>query len=380
MIIFRYLAREVLLSMFAVSGILLLIIVSGRFVKYLAEAASGKLAANALLAIIAYRLPGFLELILPLGLFIGFLLSYGRMYMDSEMTVLNACGFSLSRLLLFSFFPAIVVALLVAGLTLVVSPYGIARSDNILMLQKNRNQFDHLTPAQFQYSSSGDSITYAETLSDDRKQLRGVFMAEMREAVNGDKEIPKLVIINAERGEQVVDPNNGLRYLKLYNGARYLGNPGERNYEVVEFEVYWQYLPSDVNPFSKHSKISADSLPTRALFDSDKPDHVAALHWRMSLPVLVVVITLLAVPLSKTNPRQGRYVQMIPAILLYIVYLVCLNAARGAVEEGDSGPLATIWTVHAVFLGIALLLLSWPPLRRWHRSRQARKQGGIASA
>ena len=380
MIIFRYLAREVLFSMLAVSGVLLLIIVSGRFVKYLAEAASGKLAADALLAIVGYRLPGFLELILPLGLFIGFLLAYGRMYMDSELTVLYACGFSLRRLLLYSFFPAIVVALLVAGLTLVISPYGIAKSDNILMMQKNRNQFDHLTPAQFQYSSAGDSITYAESLSDDRKQLHGVFMAEMRAEANGDQEPPALVIIKAEHGEQVINSENGLRYLKLSNGARYVGNPGERNYQVVEFEDYWQYLPSEVNPFSKHSKISADSIPTTKLFGSQKPEHLAALHWRLALPVLVVVITLLAVPLSKTNPRQGRYVQMIPAILLYIFYLVCLNAARGAVEEGDAGPLETIWAVHAVFLCIAVLLLAWPVFRRWQRSREQFSHGGAASA
>ena len=73
MLIFRYLARDLLSSTFAVCTVLLLVILSGRFVKYLAQAAAGELDAGILLAVIGYRLPGFLELILPLAFFLGIL-------------------------------------------------------------------------------------------------------------------------------------------------------------------------------------------------------------------------------------------------------------------------------------------------------------------
>lgn len=373
MIIFRYLAREVMVSMVAVSGVLLLIIMSGRFVKYLADAAAGKLAPDVLFAIMGYRMPGFLELILPLGLFIAFLLAYGRLYMESEMVVLSACGMSQKRLIAYSFMPAAFVAVIVATLSLVISPIGIQKAEAILKDQKQRSEFDHLSPARFQPTQGGAGVTYAEELSDDRKIMQQVFMAEMGDSL--DEEKTGLAVITAQTGEQVIDPESGQNYLKLKDGFRYSGNPGENDYQVVAFETYWQHLPGDVSP--KRRSIKADSLPTLELIGSTSSENIAALHWRFSLPVLVLVVTLLAVPLSKTNPRQGRYVQMIPAILLYIVYLVSLNGARGAVEENNISPWVSIWAVHAGALAIASMLLIWPSVRLQIRAKRA---GGITHA
>lgn len=368
MIIFRYLAREVLVSMIAVSGVLLLIIMSGRFVRYLSEAAAGKLSPEVLFAIMGYRLPGFLELILPLGLFIAFLLAYGRLYMESEMVVLSACGMSQQRLVAYSLFPAGLVALVVALLSMFISPLGIEKTDDIFAAQKKRSEFDHMSPARFQLSSAGGGVTYAETLSDDRKLMKQVFIAEMGDSSDSDA-ASKLAVVVAATGEQVIDPDNGERYLKLSRGYRYSGNPGEADYRIVEFATYWQHLPRKDQGLRT---VEADSMPTLELFGSPDRDHIAALHWRLSLPVLVLIVTLLAVPLSKTNPRQGRYVQMIPAILLYIIYLVSLNAARGAVEDGAS-PWLTIWAVHGGVLTIAMILLFWPHWRlQWKARRDSR--------
>src|SRR5690554_1890877 len=112
-IVFRYLIRQIMVSMVAVSGILLLVFMSGRFIKYLGNAAEGEIPAGVLFSIMAYRFPGFLELILPLGLFIGILLAYGRMYLESEMTVLFACGVSDRELLQKTLIGAIPVMLVV---------------------------------------------------------------------------------------------------------------------------------------------------------------------------------------------------------------------------------------------------------------------------
>lgn len=383
MIIFRYLAREVLVSMIAVSGVLLLIIMSGRFVKYLSEAAAGKLDANVLFAIMGFRLPGFLELILPLGLFIAFLLAYGRLYMDSEMTVLSACGMSPRRLVAYSMLPAGLVAVAVAVLSLWISPVGISKANAILESQKQRSEFEHMSAARFQSTSDGSTVTYAERFTADHKVMQKVFMAQMANAgknsatttVSGEvkTEAPssRLALITAQTGEQVTDPNTGLRYLKLNDGHRYNGRPGEAEYEVVEFESYWQLLDTEVK--DPRDNVKADSLSTAVLMRSNETENIAALHWRFSLPVLVVVVTLLAVPLSKTNPRQGRYIQMIPAILLYIIYLVSLNAARGAVEDGDVSPWQSIWAVHGGALSIALMLLLWPYWRLQLKARRLRK-------
>lgn len=377
MIIFRYLAREVLLNMVAVSSVLLLIIMSGRFVKYLAQAASGELSPEVLLTIMGYRLPGFLELILPLGFFIAILLAYGRLHMDSEMTVLSACGLSQKRLLWFTLVPGLCVALFVGLLSTLISPLGVQKADLIIKQQSTRNEFDFISSAKFLETSNGGNVIYTREMSSDRKVMDWVFMAEMAQSKGSDDE-SNLSVIRARRGEQFIDPNTGERYLKLINGYRYEGRPGESDYQVTQFESYSQHIPrpKEVN----RANLKTDGRTTQDLWSSDRLQDIAALHWRLSLPVLVLVVTFLAVPLSRTEPRQGRYVQMIPAILLYIVYLVSLNAARGAVEDGDLGVFPGIWGVHAVFFAVAVVLFFWPNIKQtlWLNQRKGKQERGNA--
>lgn len=359
MIIFRYLAKEVLASMAAVSAVLLLIIMSGRFVRYLADAAAGKLDAEVLLTIMGYRLPSFLELILPLGFFIGILLAYGRLYVDSEMTVLSACGMSERRLVGYTFSTALFVAFIVGVLSLYISPLGVKAAEDLFVEQRNRTEFESLKPARFHKLSRHEGVSYAQSLSADRKKLQQVFLA-------GSGEInDKLSLLTAATGETVVNPLNGKRYLVLENGQQYRGQPGDLNYEVVTFSRYSQFIPEP--EFEARPKKATDGQSTRELWKAKTPEAHAALQWRLSLPILVLIIALLAVPLSRTQPRKGRYVKMIPAILLYIIYLVVSNAARGMMEEGKAPLPYFLWWVHGAFLLLALSLLILPTWLRFKR-------------
>ncbi|TNF13157.1 MAG: LptF/LptG family permease, partial [Pseudomonadales bacterium] len=188
MIVFRYLSREVLVTLSAVSAVLLVIIMSGRFIKYLAQAAQGVLDPGVLFMIMGYRIPGFLQLILPLGLFLGFLLAYGRLYLDSEMTVLSATGVSQQRLTAYSLAPALIVALLVGWLSLGLAPQGVAGVARILNQQDALTELDTLVPGRFQSIRDGSRVTYSQELSADRSELRGVFMSEKRFSTDGTSE------------------------------------------------------------------------------------------------------------------------------------------------------------------------------------------------
>src|SRR5690606_22474666 len=185
----------------AVSAVLLVIIMSGRFIKYLAQAAQGMLDPGVLLLIMGFRLPGFLQLILPLGLFLGILLAYGRLYLDSEMTVLSATGMSQRRLLLYSLAPAALVALLVGWLSLGLAPQGIAEVDRILNQQDSLTEFDTLVPGRFQTLRDGSRVTYTRDLSDDRSELAGVFISETNASAGSGKSRGLSVLV-AESGRQ----------------------------------------------------------------------------------------------------------------------------------------------------------------------------------
>lgn len=354
MIIFRYLCRELLGATLAVSAVLLLMVMSGRFVKYLAEAAAGDLSAGILFSLMGYRLPGFLELVIPLGFFVGILLAYGRLYIESEMTVLHACGFSERQLLRYTLVPALLVAAFVASMSLYLTPTGIERTSHLLTADKTRNEFDHLVPKKFVATGGDRAVYYAADLSDDKSTMHDVFLAELGNS-RGNMETDHQIVTVAREGVQKIDPETGLRYLVLRDGYRYEGIPGQSDYRQMAFASYEVLL--DIPRLRSKASEKLQSMSTAALWKSDSPRERANLHWRFSLPVLVLVVAILAVPLSRTNPRQGRYAKMIPAVLLYIIYLVALQGVRGAIEDGKIEHAWAIWLVHPPFLILGLLLL-----------------------
>lgn len=367
MIVFRYLSREVLVTLSAVSAVLLVIIMSGRFIKYLAQAASGALDPGVLFLIMGFRLPGFLQLILPLGLFLGILLAYGRLYLESEMTVLAATGMSQQRLLLITLAPAALVSLLVAWLSFSLAPQGATQFSLLINKQDAMTEFDTLVPGRFQALRDGTRVTYTEQLSDDRVNLGGVFISEKRMSSDQSKDRGITVLV-AEKGHQEVR-NDGSRYLILENGYRYDGNPGEANYRAIKYDTYGALLPK---PDISDEVTDRDAIPTSELLSGeDSPRNRAELQWRVSLPILVFIVTLMAVPLARVNPRQGRFLKLLPAILLYMAYLTILIAARGALERGKIPAALGLWWVHLIFLAIGLGLLYWEPLRLKMKSRRS---------
>lgn len=371
MIVFRYLARETLTTMLAVSVVLLLIIFSARFVSYLAEAATGKLDAGVLMILMAYKSLGFLELILPLSLFIGILLSYGRLYLDSEMTVLSACGLSDRKMLGYTMITTSFVAMVVALLSLYLAPRGIQASEQLLAEQRNRTDFETLKPARFNELDSGRGISYAESVSKDKQQLNKVFIAELPE--NFEEEAPSILI--AQSGETVIDTEFGQKFLLLKNGRRYKGRPGDADYEVVEFEEFYQFLPEPDYDIAKRK--ATDGMSSLELYRDGSPLAQATLQWRFSLPVLVLVVGMLAFPLSRTKARQGRYNKLLPAILVYMLYLVCLNAARGAMDKGNAPVDGLIWWVHALFFSLAMFLYALPHLTRRRQPQKRVSAQGV---
>jgi len=369
LIVFRYLSREVLLTLSAVSAVLLVIIMSGRFIRYLAQAAQGLLDPGVLLLIMAYRIPGFLQLILPLALFLGILLAYGRMYLDSEMTVLSATGMSQQRLFAYSLAPATLVALLAGWLSLGLAPQGVEHVARILNEQSAMTELDTLVPGRFQSMKNGSRVTYTEELSEDRGALSEVFISETQLSSKGDKERGISVLV-AESGRQEIQAD-GSRYLILENGYRYDGNPGQADYRAIKYDTYGVLLPK---PEVAAEVTEREAIPTRELIGNDKPRMQSELQWRLSIPVLVFVVTLLAVPLSRVNPRQGRFLKLLPAILLYMAYLALLIAARGALDKENIPAVLGLWWVHGLFVLIGLLLLYWEPLRlRWAARRVAQE-------
>ena len=94
MIIIRYLVRETLKSQLAILFILLLIFFCQKLVRILGAAVDGDIPTNLVLSLLGLGIPEMAQLILPLSLFLGLLMTLGKLYTESEITVMHACGLS----------------------------------------------------------------------------------------------------------------------------------------------------------------------------------------------------------------------------------------------------------------------------------------------
>ncbi|WP_330927415.1 LPS export ABC transporter permease LptF [Candidatus Sororendozoicomonas aggregata] len=356
LIIFKYLLRQTIQVMLAVSSVVVLILMSGRFVNYLSQAASGTLRADFLLAIMAYRMPEFLVMILPLGLLLGIILGYGRMYVDQEMSVLNACGISQNQLLTMTMIPGLLVMVVLAVLSFFVVPVGIQKVERILATQDSLTEFDTLVPGRFQLLGNGERATYTESLSNDKQTMNNVFIAQ-RSSEQGLSGGITLVLADHAR---MTKREEGVRYLMLHDGVRYDMTPGSLETRVIDYATYGLLMPeSQVKEDISEEK----ALPTSVLLSSHKPGHIAELQWRLSLPLSIPIVILLGIPMARVNPRQGRYAKLLPTMLIYLFYIMLLITFRGAIGDGQLPPWPGMWWVNAAFLVLAVSLYCYEPVK-----------------
>jgi lipopolysaccharide export system permease protein len=357
-LITRYINKEVLISAFAVSLVLLLIISSSRFAHYLSKAVTGELDAQAVLAIIVNLLPAYLSTLLPLGGFLGVLLTLGKLSVDNELTVLFANGVSQRQLVQVVLVPLSILAVLVATLSLWVAPETSRNVEEILYQQSHTTEFDSIVAGRFQ-GNIERQVIYAESLSDDRQQLLNVFVFN-RPTVSSTP-----VLLKATTARQVFDETYQTRYLVLQKGSRTEGQPGQLDYTVTQFEelavrLYTEELQINIT--------RGFTLPTLMLIGSDSPDHRAQLYWRMSLPLMTLIVSFVAIALGQVNPRKGRFVRLLPGILLYLVYLSVLTSLRDEMTKAVAHADLKIWLLHGFFLLLGLGLLFGPQwFRQWSR-------------
>ena len=355
--ILRYLTRDILLHALAVSLVLFLVVFAGRFIRYLAEAAVGSLTGDVLLPIMLFKLPGFFEMILPLGLFIGILLSLGRLYAQSEMVVLKACGIGPGRLSVYVMVPAVIVMLAVAALSLHIAPEGSARAQVLLDNPRSAEGLHLLNEGRFRKQRRGDYVTYTERIDDDGL-MHNIFVFERQPSVAGEV----FTATFAESGEIVFEEDSGRRYLELRGGSRYRGEPGVLALDEITFSLYGELIPESQNSLRRTGKV--DAIATEVLWNSEDPRLQGALWWRMSLPLMVPAIAIIALALSRTDARRGRYAKIGPAMVILLLYFLGLTQGRGAIEDAE-GP-ALIIGVHAGFALLAVALLQWERItKRW---------------
>ena len=225
MIIARYLTREVVNTLLAVTIVLLLAFLSQQVVRYMNYVAIGKIPTNVLLELVSFEAPYLLAILLPLGLYLGVLLAYGRLYADQEMTVLQMAGYSSRRLLGLTGYIALAVFAVILVLMLWVNPWISAKRQQLMNSgEATVHLIQTLIPGRFQASPDGKHVMYVEKLSRDRMRAQNVFLAEQRK--NPDAEMQNSwSLVVANQGYQVKDKQSNDQLFVTEDGYRYEGIP-----------------------------------------------------------------------------------------------------------------------------------------------------------
>ncbi|MGE0625824.1 MAG: LPS export ABC transporter permease LptF [Pseudomonadales bacterium] len=342
----RYINRELLLVLVALTAVLLAVTVGGRFISYLQEAALGKYAAQSIVHILGFRMPGFLQLLLPFAWFLAVLLTLGRLHAEQEFEVLRGGGVGPARLLLWLAPPALVVAAVVGYLSLLLAPDSDRRLTEYLREQQDNAEFKVMTPGVFHTYYRGQRTTYADSVDDEAEVLLDVFMAELAPD-------SKPVTIRAQTGGQQIDPLTGERYLVLINGTRYVGEPGRSDYHQIAFGRLTQRLEEG----RRGKEVGIEAQPTAELLARSDPEAQAELHFRLGLPLVVLIGGLGGLGIARTKPRQGRFARVLPGLGLFVGYYAALVFGRDAIADGVVPVAVGMWPVHVVFLVAGVLLL-----------------------
>lgn len=348
-IITRYLLRETAKTWFAVAFVLLMVVVASALSRVLNRAVGGDIDQHVLLGIVGTTAISDIEILIPISLFLAILLALGRFYQDNEMTIIRACGVSTTKIYQPFLLLAVILALGEAWVSLYLSPWA---SEWVQRLRSTGRQTVSMTatePGQFRTLQGGRAAFYVESLGDDEQALQKVFV--------WSKDEDHSSVIWADHGYQRLDRERGGRILVLLDGRHYEGTIGEADYRITHFsELGLQSVIPPVPPGK-----GAIAKPTSVLLQSSELTDIAELQRRLSEPLLVLGLTLLAVPLAKISPRQGRYSRLVIGLLCYLVYSNLMWVAGLWVANGKVPPTIGIWWVHIAGLMTAAWLVVRPP-------------------
>ena len=356
MIIFRYLCKEVYYTMAAIVLILLVILLSQQFIHYLNKAAVGHIPVMTVIKVIGLELPLFIGYLLPSAIFLGILLTLGRMYSEREITVCFACGYTPGQLLRSLLSISLLTMLLAALLLFWVEPKAQWYRIKVLDQAVANYSIQKLSPQRFQSLQHSGWHFFAAKKDKQSQGFRQVFMARRQKPSSSFPDGAWALILAKQLDDQRI-ARYDQDYIVLQKGNRYVLSAGEHTLKRISFDRYAMHLDPVSAASSKKDQVKFAS--SFALWQQRAEPMVnAELQWRLAIPLSVVILSLLAVPLSQVQPRQGRYAKLFPGVLLFLFYENLLFMARSWISSGKLSPELGMWWIHGVMLLLVLFLLA----------------------
>ncbi len=394
MILKNYINKDIYRTSGAILLLLILIFISSRFVKYIQLAVDGTISAKAVFSLLALQIPAIAGFLIPLSFFLAILLNFGRLYSDNELVVIHSCGTGERDLAKMLMPLAGWFAITSAFLSLFLTPWAISQSKTLLAEQAAQAKLGVFSAGRFK-ETANRGIVFVDHKREDGS-IKGIFSVsreeikiiskasnavlisedlindisttEIAKNESGDIDFSNqedfkvktvLKIQTAESGQQWTDEDTKLDYLLLQNGQFSEYDPSKKNWQKTEFKSSYTRIAQDTD-LTVSSNIKAKS--TYFLLQNLQADSIlsnkswAALHWRLAAPLSIPLICLLAIPLSRTQPRKGKFSRIFPSIMIYLIYVLLMMYSRKLIESGKLNEVLGFWWIHGG-LAFAIYLL-----------------------
>lgn len=335
--------------MLAIMMILLVIMISVMFVRYLSLAAGGAMTFSTVVSLIGVVLPSYIGILLPISYFLSVVVVYGRMFADSELLVMMACGMSWWQLTKITLKPALLLFGIVSLLSLYVIPEMSYHQDSLIQIssQKSASNINLVETGRFIALQGGQEIVYIGDTDPKTSLSKNLFI--YRSMPSG-----AVQIILAPYGYMQTDPTTQNQFLVLKQGHEYYATLGQLNYQMVSFDTYTARIQQPSYNFVRND---LSAFTTWQLFHTHSPAATAELQWRFTLPLTVLVVSLLGVAICYVRPRGGRYSRLFYAITLFIIYFNMLSISRSLIASGKIPAWYGLWSIQLLFSVLAILQL-----------------------
>ena len=340
----RSLVREFASTGFFVFAILLAIIVLTQLIRLLGESVGGALPVEAVLVLLGFSALNYLPILLSISLFLSVLLTLTRSYTDSEMIVWFSGGMSLTRWIRPVAWYAIPIVGMISLLSLLLAPWAMSKVDDIRVKLESRDDVAVAAPGTFRESKQADRVFFLENVSPGNNQVGNIFVQSVQQGKVGTM-VAKQVL------QEIAA--NGDKFIVLLNGKRHEGTPGQLDYKIVEFERYAMRVETVEN---KKKELNPRTYSTLFLLQEPNRLNMSELSWRVGVPISALILALLAIPFSFVNPRAGRSLNVISALVIYMLYNNLLSVINTWIAQDRVSVIAGMLGIHVIMLLVVAML------------------------
>lgn len=360
----KYLIKETIKSQLAILFILMLVFFCQKMVKIIEVVSGCDIPTSLIFSLLGLGMSEMAQLILPLTLFLGLFITLSRLHSESEIVVMHACGLGKIVLIRVALVLSIITAFFAALNVIWISPWSYRHQAKILLEVKANPSITSLLSGQFQSSRHGNYVLFLGIVKE--KKCKNIFFAQLK---LNNKSPSYILIANKAH---IFRREDGSQIITLYKGTKYEGSALPQRFRITQFSKYQAIINHQLVSINNND---AEQFSIKTLWKTSSPEACAELHWRLTVVVSIVIMAIMVVPLSAVNPRQGRMLSIIPAMMLYLIFFLLQTSLRSNGSKGKLDPMSWMWFSNGVYLLIAILLNMWDSvLGRWLRHKLHRKE------